>query len=301
VVIQGILFGLAAAFCQSVCYILSRFFVTREGNSSPQLFVLSHVTMGGMAVVLLPFLHSSQCPRIEAYLFPMLGAALFYLAGQAALFQTLRWTEASRVSPMLGLKILFLALITAAFLGQSLSVMRWSAVVLCVLAAFVLNYSGGSIPWQAVLSMLFCCLGYSLSDLSIGELVERLREMGSFRGAAYGVCATYVVTGAVGVALLPFVKRDRLRRRAWYAALPVSISWFLAMVCLYASFKLIGVVPGNIMQSTRGILSILLGGLIAHRGMTHIESRVAAGVLWSRVGGAVLMFGAIVLYLVEAL
>ena len=294
VVLQGIFFGLMAATLQSLCYVFSRIFVTKPGNTSGLLFALSHTQMGIAAVVAAPILLTAGLPDSTRFFWPLMGAAFFYLAGQVALFRALRSTEASRVSPLLGLKILILAVITSLALGGTVSELQWVAVGLSVLAAFTLNYSGGSIPLPAVGAVLFCCVGYSLSDLSIRALVLSLDSVGPFRAVLLACAMSYVVTGVVGAGLLPTC--GRATRAQWKAALPVSVTWLMAMVCLFATFRLVGVVFGNIVQSTRGVLSILMGVLIARLGHLHLESTVPASVFWRRVAAAAMMTAAVAMY-----
>lgn len=292
--IPGILCGLLAASFQSLCYVFSRIFVTRPGNTSGLLFVLSHVQMGAVAVLALPFLLAGDVPPLAAFFWPLMGAAFFYLAGQVALFRTLRTVEASRVSPLLGLKILILALITAFVLGLPVAPLQWAAVALSVLAAFVLNYSGSAVPVPVALGVLVCCFFYSLSDLFIRALVDSLEAVGTFRAVLLGCALSYVVTGLVGAALLPSAGRPT--RAQWKAAVPVAFTWLLAMVFLFATFRLLGVVFGNIIQSTRGLISIFMGALIARLGHLHLEGRVGKDVLMRRAAAAAMMTVAVALY-----
>ncbi|NQU10217.1 hypothetical protein HQ590_05475 [bacterium] len=303
--ITGILVGLLAAACQSVCYLLSRRYVVRPGHDSRELFALTHVWMGVLALMLAPVLWSPAAPPVTTYVWPLLAAAGFYLWGQTALFQVLRHAPASRVSPLLGLKILLLAGIAAGaaqvpaiqqmLVLRPVAALQWVAVFASVVAALMLNEAGGRLTPRAAGWILFACVGYVLSDLSIVVLVDRLSVMGQPRGSWYGCCLTYVFTGCIGLAVLPRgCVADRAKRRA---ALPVALSWLLAMGLLYLSFKMLGVLFGNIVQATRGLMSIGLGALVAHWQFHHLESHVPRAVLGRRVAAAVLMFLAIVLFL----
>jgi drug/metabolite transporter (DMT)-like permease len=298
VILKGVLCGLAAAFCMSACYLFSRLFVTREGHDAARLFALSHVLMGAVCAATLPFLRSPDAPAMSRFLGPLFGASGFYLLGQVSLFQALRWTEASRVAPMLGLKILILALISTLFSSSAVSPAQWVGVFLSVVAAFALNQSGGRIPLPALAAVLVCCAGYCASDLSIKALMDRLEAVDELRRPFLAVAMTYVVTGAVGLGALPTLRRAPTRRQ-WIEATPVALSWLVAMVLLFACFKYLGVVFGNIVQSTRGIISILIGGLVARAGWVRLEQMVGAGVLARRIAAAALMSLAIALFVLE--
>ncbi|MEM6507538.1 MAG: hypothetical protein AAF711_19030, partial [Planctomycetota bacterium] len=56
------------------------------------------------------------------------------------------------------------------------------------------------------------------------------------------------------------------------------------------------IILGNILQSTRGLMSILLGVLIAKLGHHHIESHAPLKVVIQRAIAAAMMIGAIALY-----
>lgn len=305
--IIGILVGLIAALLQSTSYLFSRRYVTRTGHGSRELFALSHVWMGVMALVCLPFIWSPTAPALAVYGWPLLGTAGLYVVGQVGLYGALQRVAASRVSPLLGLKILMLACIGAAsfhvpalremLLLKPVTLLQWLAVVASVLAALMLNEAGGRLTAGAVVFILVACLGYSFSDLGIGVLVERLAVMGKLRGSMCGCCVTYLVTGLIGIVVMP---RDCLGVPAkWKLAFPVALFWFLAMFFLYLSFKQIGVLFGNIVQSSRGLVSIGLGALLAHWEYHHLEGKVSRGVLGRRVAAALLMLLAIITFLVS--
>jgi len=82
----------------------------------------------------------------------------------------------------------------------------------------------------------------------------------------------------------------------WVRAVPFAVTWFAAMLFLFGCFARIDVVYGNIVQSTRGLMSIGLGALVAAAGFERLERRVDRGVLLRRLGAALLMTGAIVLF-----
>jgi drug/metabolite transporter (DMT)-like permease len=298
-IIVGIMFGLLCATCQSLCYLLSRRFVTRPGQSSSLLFGLSHVWMGLFAVIVLPFVYSPAILNIGSYIVPLLCSAGFYLLGQVGLFQAVRWTDASRVSPLLGLKILILTLILACIFGEPVTPLQWIAVFICLIAAVGLNWSGGSIPWQGLILVLSTCLWYSLSDISIFKTLEVLAPEKSFPNVLMTCCLTYLVCAPVGWAMI-LLRPGSLREWSkWRMALPVSVFWFIAMVALFACLALLGVVFGNIVQATRGPISILLGLFIAYLGHEHLEKRVNYRVIVKRILAAILMIVAIGLFSFE--
>ncbi len=294
---NGILFGLGAASFQSLSYLLSRAFFSRHGHSPWLLLVVSHTLMGVMALVLLPWVYPANMEWNRNVILGTLGAGGFYLLGQQALFMALRHIDASRLAPLLGAKILFLALVTVTFGGEWLSPQQWVAVVLAVGGVYVLNDAGGRPPLRGLLAVGVAVVGYSLSDLSIVRLVAGT-GLDSLHGSLLGAVLTYSLCG---LALAPFLYRlpAAAQPGTWRSALAYAVCWFCAMILLYACFAEIGAVFGNIIQSTRGLISIGLGLLLVRMGHLDIERKVDLRVTIKRGLGAVAMTLAIALYVLQ--
>lgn len=291
----GVLLGFAAAACQSVSYIFSRLFVLRCADGTRRLLVASHLFMGVACAAALPFLWSADVPPPSRYAGPLVGSAFSYLAGQAGLFLLIRRVEASRVAPLLGFKILILAVIATAFLGQPLSAGQWVAVLLCAASVLLLNFAGVRMSAASAAWLLVACVGYSLSDLCITSLVRLLRPLSGLRAAALAVCLSYLLCGAVAAAMLPLAGGRRALSGLRYSA-PFAAAWLLAMVFLFGCFGAIGAVYGNVIQSTRGILSVLLGAALARMGARDLEQRATRAALLGRAAAAALMTAAIWLF-----
>lgn len=291
----GILLGLMAALFQSVSYLCTKLFIKRHQNGIGTLLALSHIIMGAISIPLVVFLKPDDMPPFSDYQVSLLGTAGFYLLGQIFLFIALIKTEASRISPLLGLKIIILAVISVMVLHQPMSLTKWVAIFFSSYAAFLLSSSGKKIPLASVVTVLFACLFYSLSDLNIKLLVDHFRHLGVLHGALLATGLTYILCGAVGVVFVLF-KYKGLNRDTWVYSLPFALSWLIAMVFLFSCFALIGVIFGNIIQSTRGLLSIGIGYLIAHIGFDQLEPKITRPIFIRRVIAGVLMTGAVMLF-----
>ena len=292
----GIAFGLLAALCQSVAYVFLRLYVMRRRESVISLLVTSHVIMGVGATILLFVLGLSGLPAFRDYgpiLFRVTG---FYLLGQIGLFSMMRKIEASRVAPLLGFKVVFLAIIGVVFFESVIEGHQWLAVALCVVAALGLNFSGGSLPLASFLGLCAICVAYSLSDLNIERLVICLgKNMGSMRASLIGVFMSYVLSGVVAVCAYPVLRRH-VEKQDWLYAVPYSLGWFSGMVCLFVCFGYVGAIYGNILQASRGIMSVIMGAGLAWAGYVHLEQRVSHFVLWRRLLASILMVCAIWLF-----
>lgn len=291
----GIALGLTVAFLQSSAYFFSRRYVIRRGGAVMDLLILSHILMGIASFVLLPLAAPSQWPPLRTYFWPLMGTAGFYVIGQLALLTLMRRMEASRIAPLLSLKIVILAIATTLLPGQALSAGQWVAAGLCMTGALLLYFAGPTFSPSSAAWLLTACMGYSLSDLSIAALVKSLAPIPTLHASVLAACLSYLACGIAAIPFLPLLKRSG-KWRDWPAALPYAGTWFLAMIALFGCFGIVGTVYGNILQSTRGIMSVVIGATLAHLGWVHIEERTSRIVLLRRLAAAILMTLAIWLY-----
>ena len=293
-VLLGIMFGLAAAFAQSLSYIFTRVFVIKHHKGVLRLFALGHVVMGVVSLAALPILWRGDIPDLSAFIWPLIGLAGFYMTGQASLFILLRRIDASRIAPLLALKIVVLALISILFLGNDVSLLQWAGVILCVASAFVLNRTGDNLSWRILAGIAVACPAYALADLHIQWLVGSLDGLGRLHAVMLGVCMCYIICGGVGTVMLWWIRPVSLAEFRY--ALPFAVSWLVAMGFLFACFGTIGAVFGNIPQSTRGLFSIMMGAVLARWGMVHLERKHPRHVVLRQLVAGAMMCLAIALY-----
>lgn len=225
---------------------------------------------------------------------PLSGCVFFYLFGQAFLFLSFRESDASRVSPLLGLKIMMLAAITVIFTNQHFHALQWLAIVIGVCAAYLLSMLGREMTPKNWVWVLLACLCYSISDLSIKVIIGRFENIGLFHASVLCVCLCYFFCGIAACAALLFLPRPSISK--WKASFPFALFWYTGILFLFACFGSIGVVFGNIVQSTRGVISILMGSYVAARGYEHIEEKVGPRVVIVRLCAGILMIAAIALF-----
>lgn len=303
----GIAAGLVSCACMSLAYLLSRHHTLAaeaagRTGAAVRLLLRSHVVMGLAALPGAAWLVPGGLD-VAAVAPPLLGAAGLYFAGNTLLFRLLRRYEASRLTPFLGLKIFVLALVVAVVLGQPLAGRQWAAVATSVAATALLQGRGGGLAAGALGRILVVCLCFALSDLFIVSLIDGIEAgggpgFGRFRASILGMLLTYVVCGAAcGLAL--FAGRQEVgrdRRAGWVVAGLYAATWLVAMGCLYVCFGFVGAVLGNVVQSFRGIMSVVIGAALAHLGWHELEQRVDRATLLRRIAAAGLMTAAIAVY-----
>ena len=292
----GFLIGAVSAVMQSAAYIFSRRFVTTF-HSSAKLVIYSQLLMGifGGAVFAATFPFTT---------FPF-GAARWKFAAAMAVFVTayhvafycffkaLDEIEASRLSSLLGLKVAVIALITYPVLHAELKCWHLAAVALTAVSAVGMNFSGIRITRRGALYLALALLGFATTDIT-GTMFVKLMPGSDMTLKA--ICATslsYVFLGIIAAAAFLKVKFEPAACRG---ALPYSVLWFTAMLLLFASFGIVGVVFGSIIQASRGVISVIFGVLLARTGYAAIEPDVPVRVWVRRVVMAAVMVAAIGLY-----
>ena len=306
----GVVSGLAAAFFSAVSYLVSRHYglgqrAMGRKSAALRLLAVSHLLMAAVCIPLAWAAWPASPPPVRLFALPLALSVGLYLLGQSSLFAALKRVEASRMAPLLGLKIVMLAVIVSFVLGHVLDTRQWLAVALSVAAAVMLQAGRGAVPAGAFGFVLSCCLCFAISDIFILRLIDglqagamtssvvlsRLHAGGLAMALTYGVCGLLFVP--LVVALRPYTRAD------WVAAAQYASAWLLSMVGLYCCFGLVGVVFGNILQSTRGVMSVAIGAALAHLGWHELEQRVDRVTLLRRLAAALLMTAAIALYVID--
>ena len=138
--LTGIIAGLLSAFLQAVSYVCSAGFM-RKYRSSLRLVIFSQLVMGAFCLPAVPFLIPPGLDgRYGEFAFWTGVWVVVFVTGQTAFFNTLRTIEASRMSSLLGLKIIVLSLISVVFLRHLLNPLQWLAVFISTLAAVGMNW-----------------------------------------------------------------------------------------------------------------------------------------------------------------
>jgi drug/metabolite transporter (DMT)-like permease len=237
-------------------------------------------------------------PAFGVYAPSLIACSGFYFIGQGLLFATLKKSNASRVSPLLGIKVFILAFIGIVFLDQKFGVLQWTAILMSVSAAWMLSRTGEKLSLSGALLIFLTCLAYCLSDINIKILVNYFDYLGRTNAVLLAVCLSYIVCGIAAIVLLFFLPRPTKTMAAY--SLPFAAAWFAAMLFLFACFGSIGVVYGNIVQSSRGILSIIMGAALVRYNFEYLDQRVPRNIFFQRLAAAALMSCAIALYYLGA-
>jgi len=292
----AIVAGICAATLQSVSYLFSRGYVMRKYGGPIQLILDSQVFMAVMTLPAVALTWGDDVPPIGNYVFPLVACTGMYIAGQLSLFAAMKRIQASRVSPMLGFKIVVTAMLTCLFFDANLSLRQWSGVATAVSAVVLLNFSGGRLSASALSAVVSACFCYAVSDIYIGELIHALKPMPLLRASIYATGVSYILSGSLALVALILRRQLHTISRGLRFSLPFALIWLSAMFAFFICVGAVGPVLGNILQSSRGVISILIAIPAVRLGFPMIEPSAPRRVVIQRLIAAVLIIAAVWLY-----
>ena len=131
--------------------------------------------------------------------------------------------------------------------------------------------------------------------------IQTSLSLSRFSAGCLALLLTYVFIGLIvsPLTLFEYARQPCPTIRDWRAAAEYSAAWLLAMFGLYACIGYVGVILSTILQSTRGITSVILGAILSGQGWHQLESRVERHVFFRRLIAALCMTTAVALYVVS--
>ncbi len=292
----GILCILTAAFMNSVGYLASARFM-KCYNSSVKLLIVAQVCMMVLALPFLPFVFPwGKIHDMRTFWMVAAVWEVVFIVGQCSFFAAQKYFESSRLSSLLGLKIIVLTVIFICTGNGHVNIGQWLAVLMAAVAAMAFNWSGnGRTDARGWLFLLVTLVCYSLADISETRLVTIV--CGSNYGLIRSSFATiFFLYGLLGLLSLPFLLYSRPDWAQAKMAFPYSAIWLCSQVVLIAGYALIKPVFGNVILATRGIFSVLIGAALPLFGLAALDSQIPMRKWVQRGVAAIIMMAAIAVY-----
>jgi len=300
--LTGLILAFVGTIFHSTSYIFSRSFLIKHKRGPFALLIISQCVIGIVSLFILPFCLPKSHQMLLILLPYILFAILAYIFGQFCFFNALKHTEASKISGMLGLKVVFLALISVLFMNQHFTILQWAAVLMAVIATLIFA-SSDQLDWNfkenlsVVGWIIATCLGYASCDIiSVLGIRHLMQEMSPVRATLFVVGSEYMIVGIGSIYALPkILKNDRA---LFKDAIVYGLTWYTGTILLFLSFTFINIVLANIIQSTRGLTSIGIALIVTKLGHTHLEAKMTRSTLTKRIVVAVLMAFAVIFYVI---
>jgi drug/metabolite transporter (DMT)-like permease len=168
-----------------------------------------------MALLYLPLWIGADFAKVMAQGYKPLTAAVTFFVGQLFTFAALRKGDVSVATPLLGGKVIFVALLNSIVFGESVGLKWWMAAFICTAGIFLVTgsqkrtdgwtrHSGSTAAYS-----LIAAIAYALTDILLQHwsaqigVINFVAVMFSFTGVL--TCALYI--RAVGLRALIFPPR----------------------------------------------------------------------------------------------
>jgi drug/metabolite transporter (DMT)-like permease len=222
----------------------------------------------------------------------VLSGGIFFI-GQIFTFLALSRGDVTVATPVLGSKVIFVALFSAAFGTEKIGASTWLAVLLTAGATALLGIGHP----QADRVAIFRSLLYGFSAAAMYALTDITQQRWVHEWGFSHYAATLFLTVAVlSLALIPLLRGDgrEISRRTW--------AWILAgggtlavQACGVAwAIVTIGATSTNVLYNSRGLWSVVLVWTIGHW-FGNAERGRGGAVMLRRLAGSLLLLAAILL------
>ncbi|MGC1482053.1 MAG: DMT family transporter [Chthoniobacterales bacterium] len=282
----------------ALLYVIAAFLLKRGiGAGAGQAQVNLYVNVGA-GVLFLPLLTlAGECDWTAIWM-PLVAGATFF-AAQIFTFEALRHGDVSVATPLLGMKVLFITVVSAIGFGEILEARWWlgalasSIGVVLVTGATWRTLAPRLLKRDAVMS-LAAAATFAVTDVLVQKWAPRFGITG-FIPVMFGFVA--VVTAVVfvpqrGLQIFRVPRGARLVLTLGTIALSVQALGMALALGYYGNATAV-----NIVYSSRAIWSVVLGWALG-RYFASPEPGAAPGVMPRRLAGSILLFAAVVLVLI---
>ncbi|MDR3402141.1 MAG: DMT family transporter [Chthoniobacter sp.] len=222
----------------------------------------------------------------------VISGAIFFV-GQIFTFLALSRGDVSVATPVLGSKVVFVALFSAALGTEKIGASMWLAVLLTAGATALLSIGHSAADRAAILRSLIygfsAAAAYALTDITQQHWVRAW-------GFSHYIATFFLTVALCSFTLLPLLRGDGREVTA------TSWRWIVAGGCLLAvqasgvawSIITIGATSTNVLYNSRGLWSVVLVWTIGSW-FGNAERGRGRAVMLRRFAGSLLLLGAILL------
>ncbi len=277
----------------SVAYVAGILLIRRSADFGVGLWRTTFISNAAMGLCFSPlWLLGGHELQYELLWQPLLGGALFFI-GQIFTFIAQTKGDVSVATPVLGLKILMVALASTWLLGESIPLRWWLAAGLGSAAVALLGL-GPKKPHHhiglTIASAALAATAFALADVLVQKWAGQW-GLGRFLPLMFGSVALASVT------LIPFFSAplQTIPAVAWRWIAPGATLIALQASLLAFTLGTWGHATAvNIVYSARGVWSIVAIWLVGHW-FANREQQLGKTVLVYRLSGALLLLAAITL------
>jgi len=278
----------------ALLYVVGALLVKRSGDFGVGVWrtaFVSNLTTAAVFQLLLPLGGALPAKLLWQ---PALVGALFVI-GQLFNYLAIERGDISVATPVLGVKIILVALFTTVLLAQGVSAKLWAAAALSSFAIVLLNRTGGVKHHHVGSTIAFA--GASAALFALFDVL--VQKWSPAWGAGRFLPAMFWFVAAFSAVLVPFFRApmSAVPRAAWpwlMSGCAAIGAQSLMFVIVIAQFR--NATATNVLYSSRGLWSVVAVWAVGHW-FANREQQLGANVLRWRLAGAALMMIAIALVL----
>lgn len=272
-------------------YALGSFLTKRALSEGAGILRFSFLSNWAMLFTFsIPLLWQERSADFSQLHWPVLAGAFFFF-GQVTTFAAIRVGSVSIQTPLMGTKVLFVSIFSILLGTQVITSQLWLASGITAVAVALLGWGGlsGNQPMAKGMTLaLGSAACFAMADVLLGRGAQAF-------GPAPFLTFMMATNALLSLGLIPFF-REGLRafpKGAWHWTLGGVLLMAIQSAVLGYFFANSGLIAeGNILYSSRGIWSVLLGIVLAGAFSLPGE-HMTRKVLLQRLTGAALMSAAI--------
>lgn len=284
-----LLFPLAS----SIAYVFAMLHFKRSGDWGVGVWRTSLLSNLAIALAFAPFWFLGGDGQPASLLWQPFAVAVLFISGQVFGFLALHCGDISVSTPVMGLKIVFVALGSSLLFPDSIPPRLWIAAALSTLAIALLSRGKSRARHNVFLTVVTSALAaasFALFDVFVQKWTPSW-GVGRFFPIMFGMVAL------LSFGFVPFFSEPlrAIPRPAWgWLAGGCALLALQSTLFVYAIGAFGDATVMNIIYSVRGLWSVVAVWFIGHW-FSNEEQTLSPGVLRSRLAGASLMLAAILL------
>jgi len=232
---------------------------------------------------------------------PATAIAMAFVVGQLCTYLAFQYGDVSLATPVFGVKIVQVAMISSLLADEGIALKIWIAAVLSAVGIAVIQGAKDPSANQklsarraaiTIVLALSAATAFSLFDVG-------LQMYGRYYGPERFLATMFVLAGVFSCGLLPWCDRPTIlwqRRAFWPVLMAAVLMAGQAMSVSYALGRFGDATRINIVYALRGLWSVLLAWLLS-RLATSPEGGHSTRTMMYRLAGAILLLLAVVIAL----
>lgn len=222
---------------------------------------------------------------------PAIIASLF-ICGIVFTFLAIERGDVSIATPVLGVKVIFVATILTFFVGTELPRSVWFAAVMATTGIAVIQWTGQANASRAVFTIVFALLA-AASFATFDVLVQ---QWAPAWGPGRFLPVTYLMVGAFSLPMVPWVDFKAMRKPSVRGPLLAGATLTaIQAVCMVFTLAAFGdAARVNVVYTLRGLWGVALAWIVAKK-WGGPEADLSRSTMVTRAVGAVLLTTAVII------